>query len=229
MNIKVKNSKHEDVEFNRSASIGHDEHLVVAGNRIVTVEGQQDYKTTGNHIELIEGDSHRTVKGDLAQKVDGTFGLATTGSTSVISDEKITLRVGGNFIVIHSGGININGNDITAGPVFRVSAEGAPGALVLPNAPAVLKAAAGMGTMFVAHCPMSPSPIIQHEEDEEYSYSYYAENDDGEPVELNYRFDTNDGNKLHEAKLSSGKTISLPIEQESNIRFWINNEIGNKA
>lgn len=75
--------------------------MVVAKDRKVTVDGKQDHKTTGNYIELIEGDSGLTVKGDKSQHIKGALGVKIDGEMTFQSDTKITLKVGGSFVVIH--------------------------------------------------------------------------------------------------------------------------------
>ncbi|MBN3079696.1 type VI secretion system tip protein VgrG, partial [Pectobacterium polaris] len=64
------------------------------------------------------------------------------------SGSKLTFRVGGSFVVIHAGGVDIKG------PAINLNSGGSPGDVALPADPAILKAAATAGTMFVAHCPV---------------------------------------------------------------------------
>ncbi|QHQ14500.1 type VI secretion system tip protein VgrG [Pectobacterium parmentieri] len=147
MAVRVLNSKDERVDYNRTTSIGHDEALVVANDRKITVEGNQDHKITGNNLSLTEGDRGIQVKGDLAQKISGVFSVDSNGDLTLQSGSKLTLRVGGSFVVIHAGGVDIKG------PAINLNSGGSPGDLALPADPAILKAAAAQGTMFVAHCP----------------------------------------------------------------------------
>ena len=148
MQVKVLNSQDVRVNYDRTVSIGHDESLAVANDRKVTVEGKQDHKTTKDHVSLVEGNYGLEVKGDLAQKVAGTLGISVQGDIVLQSESKISLRVGGSFIVIHPGGVDVRG------PKINLNGGGSPGEVILPMRPAILKAAAGEGTMFVAHCPM---------------------------------------------------------------------------
>ncbi|HFZ8855239.1 TPA: Vgr-like protein, partial [Salmonella enterica subsp. houtenae serovar 1,40:z4,z23:-] len=147
MQVKVLNSKDVRVNYDRTTSIGHDESLVVANDRKVTVEGKQDHKTTKDHVSLTEGNQGLEVKGDLAQKITGALGISVQGDVVLQSDSKISLRVGGSFVVIHSGGVDIKGAKI------NLNGGGSPGEVILPMRPVILKAAAGCGSMFVAHCP----------------------------------------------------------------------------
>ncbi|QLR76056.1 type VI secretion system tip protein VgrG [Citrobacter freundii] len=148
MQVKVLNSQDVRVNYDRTVSIGHDESLAVANDRKVTVEGKQDHKTAKDHVSLVEGNYGLEVKGDLAQKVAGTLGISVQGDIVLQSDSKISLRVGGSFIVIHAGGVDVRG------PKINLNGGGSPGEVILPMRPAILKAAAEEGTMFVAHCPM---------------------------------------------------------------------------
>ncbi|WBM68868.1 type VI secretion system tip protein VgrG [Buttiauxella sp. WJP83] len=147
MQVKVLNSKDERVNYDRTVSIGHDESLVVANDRKVTVDGKQDHKTTKDHVSLVEGNHGLEVKGDLAQKIAGTLGVNAEGDIVFQSKSKISFRVGGSFVVIHAGGVDIKG------PIINLNGSGSPGDVILPMRPIILKSAAGKGTMFVSHCP----------------------------------------------------------------------------
>ena len=149
MDVRVLNSSNKRVDYNRTTSIGHDDELVIANDRKVTVEGNQDHKTTGNHLSATDGDAGVQVKGDLAQKIGGVFSLDVNGDLTIQSGSKLTLRVGGSFVVVHAGGVDIKG------PAINLNSGGSPGDLSLPADPAILKAAAAQGTMFVAHCPLA--------------------------------------------------------------------------
>jgi len=151
MDIKVLNSKSERVGFDRTTSIGNNEDLVVAKDRKVTVDGKQDHKTTANYIELVEGDKGLTVEGDQSEHIKGALGVKIDGEMTFQSDTKITLKVGGSFIVIHPGGVDIKG------PKINLNSGGSAGNLALPVKPEVLVSAAGEGSMFVPHCPAEGS------------------------------------------------------------------------
>ncbi|STA81075.1 type VI secretion system Vgr family protein [Citrobacter koseri] len=148
MALRVLNSKDERVEYNRTSSIGHDEELVVANDRKVTVEGNQDQKISGNNLQKTEGDLGVTVKGDLSQKINGAFSVDSHGDLTLQSKSKLTVRVGSSFIVIHEGGVDVEGSTI------NLNSGGSPGSLLIPAEPAILKAAAAQGALFVEHCPM---------------------------------------------------------------------------
>ncbi|HGN0346387.1 TPA: type VI secretion system Vgr family protein [Proteus mirabilis] len=146
--INVLNSRGERINYDRTTSIGHDDELVVANNRTVTVEGNQAHKTTGNFQNKIEGDQHISISGDLVEAVQGVVSTDAQGDITLQSSSKITLKVGGSFVVIHSGGVDIKG------PSINLNSGGSPGDILQATNPAVLKAAASSGAVFVAHCPM---------------------------------------------------------------------------
>lgn len=146
--INVLNSRGERINYDRTTSIGHDDELVVANNRTVTVEGNQAHKTTGNFQNKIEGDQHISISGDLVEAIQGVVSTDAQGDITLQSSSKITLKVGGSFVVIHSGGVDIKG------PSINLNSGGSPGDILQATNPAVLKAAASSGAVFVAHCPM---------------------------------------------------------------------------
>lgn len=146
--INVLNSRGERINYDRTTSIGHDDELVVANNRTVTVEGNQAHKTTGNFQNKIEGDQHISISGDLVEAVQGVVSTDAQGDITLQSSSKITLKVGGSFVVIHSGGVDIKG------PSINLNSGESPGDILQATNPAVLKAAASSGAVFVAHCPM---------------------------------------------------------------------------
>ena len=150
--INVLNSRGERIHYDRTASIGHNDELVVAGNRTVTVEGNQAHKTTGNYQEQVDGDRHRIVAGDHVARIQGAVSTDANGDITLQSQGKITLKVGGSFVVIHSGGVDIKG------PLINLNSGGSPGELLQATNPAVLKAAAASGSAFVAHCPLEETP-----------------------------------------------------------------------
>ncbi|WP_105287440.1 bacteriophage T4 gp5 trimerisation domain-containing protein, partial [Escherichia sp. MOD1-EC4516] len=121
------------VTNDRTVSVSHDDGLYVRNDRKVTVEGKQEHKTTGNHISLVEGKHSLVVKGDLARKVSGALGIKVDGDIVLESSSRISLKLGGSFVVIHSGGVDI------VGPKINLNGGGSPGTPVPTLQPAVLK------------------------------------------------------------------------------------------
>src|SRR5699024_7753023 len=193
MDIQVRNSKNERVAYNRTSSIGHDEKLVVANNQIITIEQQQDITVKANASEKVEADKSLTVAGDLLQKINGNVSLDSDGEVVLQSNSKMTLKVGNSFIVVHAGGIDINGPQVIAGPIFKVRASGSPSSARSPLAPQLLKSLAGTGTPLVERCTPDFSkkvlPLLS-----EYQRQFLVKNKQGMPIpNVKYRLTTSDG------------------------------------
>ncbi len=93
--------------------------------------------------------STKKVDGDWAAKVASAIGFNADGDITIKSGAKITLQVGGSFVVIDSSGVAIDGAQIL------LKSGGSPGGIPLPSSPATLSAAAAEGSAFVANCPPS--------------------------------------------------------------------------
>ncbi|MBI8959587.1 type IV secretion protein Rhs, partial [Enterobacter hormaechei] len=78
-------------------------------------------------------------KGDLARKVAGALGIKVRNEIVLESGGNITLKVGGSFVVIHAGGVDITG------PKISLNSGGSPGTPVPILQPAVLGALADEG------------------------------------------------------------------------------------
>ena len=90
-----------------------------------------------NHISLVEGKHSLEVKGDLAEKVSGALGIKVDGEIVLESSSQISLKVGGSFIVIQPGGVDILGRKI------NLNGGGSPGTPVPTLQPTVLKTPGG--------------------------------------------------------------------------------------
>ncbi|MEX5791249.1 type VI secretion system Vgr family protein [Providencia hangzhouensis] len=123
--INVLNSRGERINYDRTTSIGHNDELVVASNRTVTVEGNQAHKTTGNYQDKVEGDHHLSVEGDLVEAIQGVVSVNAQGDITLQSSSKITLKVGGSFVVVHSGGVDIKGPaiNLNSGEALGISCK----------------------------------------------------------------------------------------------------------
>ncbi|ELX0850040.1 type VI secretion system tip protein VgrG, partial [Salmonella enterica] len=131
--ITVRNDQTLKVKNDRMVSISHDDGLYVANDRKVTVEGKQEHTTTGDHISLVKGSHSLEVKGDLARKVSGALGIKVEDDIVLESSSRISLKVGGSFVVIHPGGVDI------MGPKINLNSGGSPGAPVGTMQPSLLK------------------------------------------------------------------------------------------
>ncbi|MGY2573340.1 type VI secretion system Vgr family protein [Vibrio sp. C8] len=147
MQIEVENSSDTRVNYDHVVSIGHNEQRTIAQDRSLKVEGKQQHTTVGDYLNKIEGDEHESVLGDWAKKVAGAVGINADGDITLKSGNKITLQVGGSFVVIDSSGVAIDGAKIL------IKSGGSPGSVLMPSSPEILNTAAAEGSAFVGNCP----------------------------------------------------------------------------
>lgn len=147
MQVEVENSSDTRINYDHVVSIGHNEQRTVAQDRTLKVEGKQQQTTVGDYVSKIEGDKQSTVLADWAKKVAGAVGINADGDITLKSGNKITLQVGGSFVVIDSSGVAIDGAKIL------IKSGGSPGSIPMPSSPEILKTAAAEGSAFVGNCP----------------------------------------------------------------------------
>ncbi|TKE90253.1 type VI secretion system tip protein VgrG, partial [Vibrio kanaloae] len=147
MQVEVENSSDTRINYDNVVSVGHNEQRTIAQDRSLKVEGKQQHTTMGDYLNKIEGDEHESVLGDWAKKVAGAVGINADGDITLKSGNKITLQVGGSFVVIDSSGVAIDGAKIL------IKSGGSPGAIPMPSSPDILNTAAAEGSAFVANCP----------------------------------------------------------------------------
>jgi type VI secretion system secreted protein VgrG len=70
----------------------------------------------GDQEELILGDATRVVTGPAVERYGKDYGLRATGEVVISAGKKLIFKVGGNFIVIDSSGITINGKKLRLNP-----------------------------------------------------------------------------------------------------------------
>ncbi|MCG9753196.1 type VI secretion system tip protein VgrG [Vibrio brasiliensis] len=149
MQVEVKNSADTRINYDHVVSIGHNEQRTIAQDRSLKIEGKQQHTTVGDYVSKVEGDEHNAVLGDWAKKVAGAVGINADGDVTIKSGNKITLQVGGSFVVIDSSGVAIDGAKIL------IKSGGSPGSVPMPSSPDILETAAAEGSAFVANCPAS--------------------------------------------------------------------------
>lgn len=121
MEIRVRNDQREAVERDRHKKVGRDAFEAIDANA---------------HL-VIKADSHTRIGGDLHHKTDGArleeAGASVSlkaGTTVVIeAGTQITLKVGGSFVSIHAGGVDI------VGPAINLNSGGSAGSPDLPMLP----------------------------------------------------------------------------------------------
>lgn len=147
MQVEVENSSDTRINYDHVVSIGHNEQRTIAKDRSLKIEGKEQHTTVGDYVSKIEGDEHNAVLGDWAKKVAGAVGINADGDITLKSGNKITLQVGGSFVVIDSSGVAIDGAKIL------IKSGGSPGSIPMPSSPDILETAAAEGSAFVANCP----------------------------------------------------------------------------
>ncbi|WP_394426600.1 type VI secretion system tip protein TssI/VgrG [Vreelandella stevensii] len=146
LELHVLNSRQKRVEFDDTATIGNNSHLVVAKDRVETIDGNRDITVHTNHTEQVDGDRGLTVGGSYQTHANGDITLKADGEL-ILDARKITLVAGGAALVVSGGSVDVT-------PVLNVGSA-SPSAAALPSIPAVLEAAAGEGSPFVSHCPLA--------------------------------------------------------------------------
>lgn len=146
LDLHVKNSRQLRVEYDDNVSIGNNSSVAIAADRTETVDGKQEITVKGAFAEKVGGNRSIDISENFATRTGGNFTLKAEGEV-VIDAAKITLVAGGAAVVLQGGAVN-------AAPNLQVGSA-SPGAVAIPAIPAVLQAAAGEGSPFVSHCPLS--------------------------------------------------------------------------
>jgi type VI secretion system secreted protein VgrG len=144
--------KDQDIRIrnNRRELIGNDRHLIVKRDKRDKIDRDEHILIKRDLIEKIERDYHRKVEGKAAFKTEGSFShdiggaaiervggshnIEVTGdfmvnAQNIVLEAKtgLTIKVGGNFVTINPGGVQINGT------MVLINSGGAP----LPYIPAI--------------------------------------------------------------------------------------------
>lgn len=121
--IEVENDQHLKVDNCRIVTVKADETVTIKGKQAVTVKGDQTFVVEqGNHSFTVKqgkftesvdmGDYKTTVKMgnyDLGVKMGNITQKADLGAVTVEAMQSITLKVGGNSVVIDQTGVTIKG------------------------------------------------------------------------------------------------------------------------
>ena len=156
--LRVKNDRFE--------TIGNNHHLIVTKDKLEEVKNKRHVKVGVDHLEEIGGDRHLKVKGKEAVEVVGSCTLTVTGDMAHVfkanhtekttsnyflkalgvvieSSSGITLKCGGNSVVLDPSGVTIKGSLVTLdGSMVNIASApgspptpGSPGSPVSPTAP----------------------------------------------------------------------------------------------
>jgi type VI secretion system secreted protein VgrG len=130
----VENDRHTKVDADDVTEIGKDQHLNVKGKRAMAVTGSYSLSVTGDVNEVFSGNHYEGTAQNLYLKAMGIVIEAATG---------ITIKCGGNSVVIDPVGVTLKGNLVTldGSMVMIASGPGSPamsgneGSAVSPMAP----------------------------------------------------------------------------------------------
>ncbi len=131
---QVKNNRHETVDNDHHEEVKNDRHVKVGGKEALEVTGSRSLTVKGDVIDVFKANHSEQTTGNIYLK--GAM-IVIEGSTGV------TIKCGGNAVVIDSAGVTIKGSMVTVDgqTVMIASGPGSPpgsgsaGSAVAPAAP----------------------------------------------------------------------------------------------
>lgn len=136
----VENNRNEKVDGDHAEEIGKDRHVKVTGKEALEVGGSHSFTVKGDVIEVFKSNHSEQTAGNCYLKAKGIVIEASQG---------ITVKCGGNSLVIDSAGVTIKGAAVTidssmiklaSGP-GSAPASGSAGSAVTPAGPAAAEEA----------------------------------------------------------------------------------------
>ncbi|XAL98999.1 type VI secretion system tip protein TssI/VgrG [Phycisphaeraceae bacterium D3-23] len=192
--LVVKNNQIEQVELDRHTTIDQDDVEQIGRDRHLDVGGKEAKSVGDSHSFTVNGDVVEVFKGNQSTKVSNNVYIKAMGAV-IEASSGITLKCGGNSVVIDASGVTIKGSALTLdGQAVRIaSGPGSPamsgmaGNAVSPAAPktpeeaddadpgevAEVKArqkAEGKGKYGVVPAPAFKPKESEDEDDEEQSW-----------------------------------------------------------
>lgn len=137
------NDQHLVVKRDRREKIDRDTHLIVKRDQIekierdrhIEVKGKEAVKITGSQSSKVTGNVGKEIGGNKSEEVTGA--LYVKGMNIVIeATAQLTLKVGGNFVNINAGGVQINGTMVLINS-GGAAGSGSANTLVPPLEPAI--------------------------------------------------------------------------------------------
>ncbi len=126
--ISVGNDQHKKIFKNQYEQIFENQHRTVGMGRFTEIQGDDHLTIGGDQNEKVSGTVSLTTDADLQQKVSGSFAVGAgdihlNGGQNVVIEagSNLTLKVGGSFVVISAGGVDISG------PMVNINSGGAAG------------------------------------------------------------------------------------------------------
>ena len=131
---KVENNRHETVTNDHTEKVGNDRNIKVGGKQAVEVTGSYSLSVTGDMVEVFKANHSEQVTQNYYVKAMGIVIEASTG---------VTIKCGGNSIVLDSSGVTIKGSMVTIdGGMTKINSgpgsppnAGSAGSAVAPPVP----------------------------------------------------------------------------------------------
>jgi type VI secretion system secreted protein VgrG len=122
---QISRDQHSTVQRDLVEQISRDHHQTISGKEAIAITGSQSVSVTGDVIEQFSGNQSTQVTGSVYIKGMQIVVEATSG---------LTINVGGNFITINSGGIQMQGTMVNINGA-GAALPGTAGNLVSPISP----------------------------------------------------------------------------------------------
>jgi len=132
-NLFVTRDKREKVDRDKHVIIGQDEAREVKRDHSLTIKGKDAIEVTGSRTVVVKGAVTEEFKQSHSEKVTQNYYLKAM-NVVIEAMTGLSIKVGGNFITINSGGVFIKGNivNINSG---GAALSGSAGMAVSPAAP----------------------------------------------------------------------------------------------
>jgi len=128
---EVRRDTHATITRDQIEKVGRDHHLDIAGKEAVKIAGSQSLTVQGNVIEEFKSSHSSQVSQDLYLKAMNVV---------IEASATLTIKVGGNFININSGGVFIKGNMVMINS-GGMAGSGTAAAILSPLSPTAPKEA----------------------------------------------------------------------------------------
>lgn len=110
--IVVENS-FVDVKKNYNEKVGENYRRHVVGNDSLKVDGKSAIEIAGANSITVKGDMVEVFKANHSETTTGSYYLKATSGLVIECSAGITLKAGGNYVVIDSSGVTIKGSVVT--------------------------------------------------------------------------------------------------------------------
>lgn len=215
LHLRVMHQERHNVAENQYLTVGGEQRTKVGGHRSVDVVGQDALHVAGTRSVVVDGDVLEDFKKNHGQKVASQYYIKANQFV-VEATSGISLKVGGNFVVIDSSGVTING------AMTKINSGGSalsPSVTISPASPASPEDAddvtPGQDASYGGE--PKPPPKIEEKPYQGHWVSIDLKNEtDGKPCAGEY----------YEVTTPSGKILSGALDVNGYARVWVS-EPGN--